>query len=66
MKLIFTKLVNLIPLEQCHHKPTRMYADGLLKLALNNQNMDCPIQMYLLFVKFAKVLLDLYFVENEQ
>ena len=27
-KLIFTKLINIVPLEQCHHKPTGMYADG--------------------------------------
>ena len=25
MELIFTKLINLVPLEQCHHKPMRMY-----------------------------------------
>ena len=27
-KLIFTKLINIVPLEQCHHKPMGMYCGG--------------------------------------
>ena len=34
-KLIFTKLINIVPLEQCHHKPTKgMYCGGLLFLGV--------------------------------
>ena len=30
MKLVFTKVVNKVPLEQCHHKPIGMYSGGIL------------------------------------
>ena len=34
MELVFTKFINLVSLEQCHHKPIEMYGTGLLKLAI--------------------------------
>ncbi len=33
VKPIFTKLINLVPMEQFHHKPKGMYGGGLLELA---------------------------------
>ena len=29
-KLIFTRLINIVPVEQGHHKPMGMYCGGLL------------------------------------
>ncbi len=33
MKLIFTKFVNLVPLEQCHHKLMGRYGGDVLRFA---------------------------------
>ncbi len=30
LKLILTELINLVSLEQCHHKPMAIYSGGLL------------------------------------
>ena len=37
MKLISTKLTNLVSLEQSNHKPIGRYGGGLLKLALRGR-----------------------------
>ncbi len=34
MKLIFTKLITLVPLEECNHQPLGMYSGGISTLAL--------------------------------
>ncbi len=34
MKLVFTKFVNLVPLEQCHHKCMGMYGGGFVMALL--------------------------------
>ncbi len=36
MKLVFTKFVNRVPLEQCHHKPIGMYSGDILTFALGD------------------------------
>ncbi len=37
MKLISTKLTNLVSLEQSYHKPMLMYGGGLLKLTVGGK-----------------------------
>ena len=37
MKLVFTKLVNHVPLEQCHRKAIGMYSGDILTFALGDK-----------------------------
>ena len=39
-KLVFTKFINRVPLEQCHHKPMGIYGSDLLKLASKGDHHD--------------------------
>ena len=38
VKLIFTKFINLVVFEQCHHIDMEMYAGGLLKVHSYTEN----------------------------
>ncbi len=42
VKLISTKVVNLVLLEQCHHNPMSMYVGGVLMLALGGKWASSP------------------------
>ena len=40
MKLVFTKFVNCVPLEQCHHKPIGMYSGDILR---EEMRVNCSV-----------------------
>ncbi len=42
MELVSTKLINLVSLEQFHHKPMKLYDGSLLKLALGDKLDSSP------------------------